>query len=269
MRYTLVIGIQHKKYKKPAKVTISVGDRMIDAFTIDQTHKQPDDFMSLFTIDEALETHWYNNTHDPFGDGETAVSRLPDRLPWSRPWSRTPIPNFLKVYDIGDPYLNGTISIKVENSDNNYTNGFMTKTSLLRLPVIALFPTEFTKNRARTLMQAVIGIEMSYGNMVRRTGVGWKSDDTRVGWPCANNFRLQADDKHNKSRICKFDEWIGGDFTAEMQVHKKFGIKYLTAKGNRKIGFPYSCSPKDLFVASFKQLLNIYDENQRSNSTKD
>jgi len=266
MRYTLVIGIQHKKYKKPAKVTIGLGDRMLDTFTVYQEHKKPDDFMSLFTIDKNLETHWYNNTHDPIVDGP-AVCRLPDQSPWSRPWSRTPVPNLLKVYEIEDQHLNDKISINVENSDNNYTNGFMTKTSLLRIPVIALFPTQFTENRAKTLMQSIIRIEMSYGRMIERTGRGWISDETRVGWPCANSFMLYKQYRNSNSKRCKFDEWIGGDFTAEMKVDKKFGFKYLTTEGNRKTGFPYSCSPKDLFVASFKQLLNIYNENQRSNHT--
>ena len=262
MKYTLLLGLQQKIYKKSAKITVHLGERMLDVFTVGKAHKEPDDFMSSFSVEEDLERLWYDKTHDRVADGN-CVSRLPDHPLWSRAWSRTSIPNMFKVYHIEDRELDAPIFIKVENNDNNYTNGFMTQTSLVRIPMIALFPTKFTMNHSESLMKAILRIEMSYGNMVRRTGVGWKSDNTRPGWPCANSFHVKRDsEKYNKSGICKFDSWIGGNFTAEIQVAKKFGIKYLTAKGNRTMGFPYTCSPKDLFVASFKRLLNIYNENQ-------
>ena len=270
MNYTLLLGLQQKKYKKSAKITVHLGERMVDVFSIDKAHKEPDDIMSLFSVEKDLELLWYDKTHCPMDD-TNCLNRLPERGPWTRSWSMTPVPDIFKVYHIADRELDAPIFIKVENNDNNYTNGFMTQTSLVRIPMIALFPTKFTMNHAEYLMQAILRINNSYDQMIARTGIGHQpNDDTRPGWPCANSFHVKRDsEKYNKSGMFKFDSWIGGNFTAEILVAKKFGIKYLTARGNRTMGFPYTCSAKDMFVASFKQLLNIYNEDKRSNHTED
>ena len=62
MHYTLLLGLQQKIYKKPAKITVHLGERMLDVFHVDKSHKEPDDFMSLFSVDKDLEMLWYDKT---------------------------------------------------------------------------------------------------------------------------------------------------------------------------------------------------------------
>ena len=110
MHYTLLLGLQQKKYKKSAKITVHLGERMLDVFSIDKAHKEPDDFMSLFSVEKDLELLWYDKTHDPIDD-TNCLPRLPERGPLTRAWRMTPIPDIFKVYHIADRELDAPIFI--------------------------------------------------------------------------------------------------------------------------------------------------------------
>ena len=63
------------------------------------------------------------------------------------------VPKLFKIYEIEEQDLNGLVEIKVDNSHNDYNNGFMKNNSMIRFPMIGLFPSHFAENRGEQLMR--------------------------------------------------------------------------------------------------------------------
>ena len=260
MKYTLVLGIAYKKYKypgykeSPGNIAVYVGGRLIDAFQIDQDVS----FVRQDTVTSLLDETWYSR---------------PDLTLWFSKVSRTReiVPKLFKIYEIEEQDLNGLVEIKVDNSHNDYNNGFMKNNSMIRFPIIGLFPSHFVENRGEQLMRIVKKI--GDGEFKHKIRAGRKHSPTQADffhdihtWPCVKKYHIRQQSKKFKKNG---SWWIGGSFTAEIPIKTKHRIKYLNSVDDKNIGFFNVYVPVGLFIATCKQLLNIYNEDQRSNRTKD
>jgi hypothetical protein len=111
MKYVLMVGFCYQKYKKNLNVQIFSGSTMIDDLTIDED-----------IIDPAV-----NITLDPVY-ALTHQSTLPTK------WF---------CFEVNEEILEDDITVKFKLHDNNYSNGFMTKTALAKINCIALVPKNF------------------------------------------------------------------------------------------------------------------------------
>ena len=264
MKYTLVLGIAYKKYKNPGNIAVYVGGRLIDAFQIDQDVT----FVCEDTVTSLLDETWYrrlgqtrwltrlgtNKDHVDYGKG----------LP-----THELVPKLFKIYEIEEQDLNGLVEIKVDNSHNDYNNGFMKNNSMIRFPCIGLFPSHFAENRGEQLMR--IMKKIVDGEMKHEKRAGRKKHDPTLfhGWPCVGSFYTKRQNNmHEKDKVLSDQYWIGGSFTAEIPIKTKHRIKYLSSISAKETGF-FGWSLESLILATCKPLLNIYNEDQRSNRTKD
>ena len=255
MKYTLVLGIAYKKYKNPGDIAVYVGGRLIDAFQIDQDVT----FVCEDTVTSLLD--------------ETGCRRLD--MTWllgeHLAWQNVKVPKLFKIYEIEEQDLNGLVEIKVDNSHNDYNNGFMKNNSMIRFPIIGLFPSHFVENRGEQLMRIVKKI--GDGEFKHKIRAGRKHSPTQADffhdihtWPCVKKYHIRQQSKKFKKNG---SWWIGGSFTVEIPIKTKHRIKYLNSVDDKNIGFFNVYVPVGLFIATCKQLLNIYNEDQRSNRTKD
>jgi len=262
MKYTLVLGIAYKKYKypgyklSPGNIVVYVGGRLIDAFQIDQDVT----FVRQDTVTSLLDETWYSRL---------GLTRWLARLE-NYNESNDSMPKLFKIYEIEEQDLNGLVEIKVDNSHSDHNNGFMKNSSMIRFPVIGLFPSHFVENGGEQLMRILKKI--SEGGVKHEKRAGCKDlSDPRLfhTWPCVGSFytRRQSE-KFEKNKELKGYCWIGGDFTAEIPIKTKHRIKYLSSMSGKMTGF-FESSFRSLIIATCKQLLNIYNEDQRSNRTKD
>ena len=252
MKYTLVLGIAYKKYKNPGDIAVYVGGRLIDAFQIDQDVT----FVCEDTVTSLLDETWY---------------RQLDRTWWlsTVSWPQELVPKLFKIYEIEEQDLNCLVEIKVDNSHNDYNNGFMKNNSMIRFPCIGLFPSHFAENRGEQLMR--IMKKIVDGEMKHEKRAGRKKHDPTLfhGWPCVGSFYTKRQNNmHEKDKVVDGYWWIGGSFTAEIPIKTKHKIRYLSSIGAKGTGFLYR-TPSSLILATCKPLLNIYNEDQRSNRTKD
>lgn len=121
MRYLLVIGFACDIYRREPLARIFVGDKLIDEFNIPH-HKD--------TFDIAMKNFWQNNhilqpilneyvtnleikNFPPLRFYEVDIERIPDKL---------------------------ELRIDINNSDSNHSNGFITRSTLLKLKVFYFFP---------------------------------------------------------------------------------------------------------------------------------
>jgi hypothetical protein len=245
MKYFLVLGIEYKKYKKPAHITVYVGEKFIDTFQLDR------DFLCTTDVLAQIDTKWYEK------HGRPEWLKRPD---WTDTWKRHKLPTYFKVYELDDNNLEGKLTIKVDNSNTDFTNGFMKNCSLIRLAIPALVKKESVAGRGEKIIDDLIKSE------AEMFVEGEKSNHLMKNkrWPVADLFTIVRD-KHFPGPSEQGDRWwwIGGSFTAEFEIVKRHDTKYLgllrddiSGKRHRTI------HPDDLVVASWTKLLNIYDENQ-------
>lgn len=116
MKYVLLLSFYHKKYKdKTGELTIKINDRLIDIIKLDQNIGLKE--VTMTTRDDQ------NNEH------EFMLLRT----------------SKMYYYEIEDTELlhedrENKLSVSVKNDNNNYTNGFMTQSSLLFIEDIFFLP---------------------------------------------------------------------------------------------------------------------------------
>jgi len=243
MKYILVLGIKYKKYKRPATINLHIGDRLIDSFSLynDQTHVE--------NIAKHTETHWLHKF---------------DKLKWidhiygpiCMPVGEE-MPKFFKVYTLDDKALEGKIKIGVENSNNDWANGFMKNTSLIMFSIVALFPKSLTHNKCETFVKTLVRFDKSNKRTVE--------DPTCVNtWPVASHFNVKyINNKKNTDKIYNDLTWLGGSFIVELDIRKKHKVKYVGSMLNNKdVGQFNLFTPKNVTLATCKPLLNIYNEDK-------
>lgn len=127
MKYILAIGIGFKKIHKPLEIRISSKN-----FLIDQLHIENE---------LRLKDTWRWHSADVFNCFSNTYYDLFDQIQGKHPLNRAPEKLFF--YEIEGQALGDKIDMQIDCMDNNYTNGFMTKTSLMCLRTVQLLPKKF------------------------------------------------------------------------------------------------------------------------------
>ena len=248
MKYVLVIGLKYKKYKKPANVTISIADKLIDTFQLD------DDYTETHKILEHIDTdllknlnkaHWYQK--------DESKSRWLDQ------------PKFYKTYIIDEKNLKDFLELNVDNSNSDFNNGFMKNSSMIMFPIIGLFPMEAVRESNRKLMEILIkfGHAVSLGQDVEPSSDRVQKKQ-RTRWPAINSFYVEhRNELYQKNGVVHPTMWIGGSFTAKIPIRHKHKIKYLGSSHDKTdIGFFATDSVESLLLAGCKTLINTYNEDK-------
>jgi hypothetical protein len=252
MEFFLVLAIEFKKYKKPAKLTIHVGDHFVDTFFLERDYP-----CTTKDILPFIEKRWYNS----FGQPNLRWLWLNQRL--------TGIAKFWKIYRLNGQLLKDNVRIEVENSNNDYTNGFMTKNSLIKFSQVSLFEKDLVENNGEKMVKSFI--KLRNGREKFRARKKLKNDPlpklqtgfVRPQWPSPESFYIQGKKQHTEEKSIKNTRWwIGGNFTAEFPIVKKHYTKHLGPAGDKtQIGLIQGIEGHDLMLALYKPLLNIYNEN--------
>ena len=245
MKYTLVLGIAYKKYKNPGDIAVYVGGRLIDAFQIDQDVT----FVCEDTVPSLLDETWYHR----LGRIEWWLAELGTKNVNGNLMTYEIVPKLFKIYEIEEQDLNGLVEIKVDNSHNDYNNGFMKNNSMIRFPIIGLFPSHFAENRGEQLMR--IGRTVNDCEIKHEKRAGRKKPDPNLfhTWPCVGNFYTKRQNNmFEKDKVLTGYWWIGGSFTAEIPIKTKHRIKYLSSIGKKETGFLQLPDPDCLFIATCK-----------------
>lgn len=106
-----MVGFFYQKYKKNLNVQIFSGSTMIDDITVDQDIVDP--------------------------EGENTLDALSQLSYWPE------LPKKYFCFEVNEEILEDDITVKFKLHDNNYSNGFMTKTALAKINCIALVPKNF------------------------------------------------------------------------------------------------------------------------------
>jgi len=177
-----------------------------------------------------------------------------DRHILSRQPSR--IPEKMHVIELDGDAIGDTIDLSYENHDNNYTNGFMTQFSYIEFHSIFLLP-KFCLDRA-------ISHRLFLSD---RLSNEYNLNVDRPQWPIAyDGIRISGSSDIKPSKLYH-NHKIGGKLQIIMPVIKKHGIKMFGDK--QKARGLFKTHRMTFLMMHYHKLLNIYNEDQRSNRTKD
>jgi len=288
MKYTLILGIEYKKFKRPATITVHIGNTFVDTFALERDYPLRKTTVSF----SDTERDCFNGLIDSV-DSQWVLDELLDR--------EIDLPTFYKIYEIDEKYVNGSITIKVENSNSNYTNGFMRNSSWMKFTLVSLVPSSLFKYHGKKFIETTARLRRVEAKYCKRLGLKltprwpkntpegiqekiftndncndhftypkthkWTYHDSRHYWPLAGLFLVRRENEKHERDAVRHSRWrIGGNFTAEFPIRQKHRTRYIGSWARREVGLVYLADWYDLPVAG-KLLINIYNEDQRSNST--
>lgn len=230
MRYLLVLGFTCDVYRREPRARIFVGDKLIDEYYI----KNFKDF--LLTEENNL---------------QKSVHKL-------QPISRDKIDNIffknlppLHFYEIDIKNKKDKLNIRIEidNEDSNYSNGFLSKSTLLKIKVFYFFPLnkelikllgKILKKKITSKYYAYIKNQKSLLFNLTANGLEWHGKDKKI---INSTYNLLI---HNVS--------IGGSGHFTCDLEKKYGI-YI--KKNKKSHiYMFSIIYLNYFINKYEQHAN-------------
>jgi hypothetical protein len=288
MKQVIFLGFYCQIYKKAPTARIYVGDVMIDeieipeyyteeyvrdkklsflssenvdnTFLVTQLHIGPTELdPSLFEKKHILDNFWW----DKKGMSKISFTEVCKEFdPEFNTLSNIKHPKIL-VYVIDDEVLKTAqykLRIEIKNSDSDYTNGFMSKSTLVYLSHFYMIPYTLFKdpiNYAENFLQIFSRRSRSY-NLQKILSYYRK----KIGWPLNLNQHFMLVDNTGKQRK-KLDPVFGGDAVLHITMEKKHGIYW--AKSITPKGFFYL---NRFFVKDFiVPLNNKYKQNENQGNT--
>ena len=122
MKYLLVVGFACDVYRREPQVRLFFNEQLIDEFRIPHLDDKKKLIHPSSTLKHPLE---------PYNE-KIEIEYLQNKLPLLR---------FYEL-DVDDKLQQALIRIDVDNNDNNYINGFMTKFTQLQFKILSLLPAD-------------------------------------------------------------------------------------------------------------------------------
>ena len=203
MKYVLAFNISRKKYKNDPVIKIFADDTLVDEFTLDDNYDKK----------------WYSHEVD------SKVKKLDFQRTMIRFKSK-----ILDLYVIDEKYLTKNITIKIKNQDSNYTNGFMTKSTVVYFGFMVLLPLD-------VLTEGLTYYQKMHDQTMKEVCDfhGKLPDDAKmtVSWPFVLNSYVRdthLDDSPQYKELCDFPENTNKNYI-ESEEETQFG-------GDKEFIFP-------------------------------
>ena len=293
MKYILGISILYKSYKdKKSSIRISSNNHFIDEINLDEDiemitktisssfynkHMLTEKKYPLYTAmmkkivnnykqkflsaknqaeqsDKSMD-HWIQTadllTKELDGANVGANARPKDRV------RQFETPSKLFLYEIDEDKIGSHITMECSLDNNNYTNGFMTEFANIQIKNIFLMPKIFLE--AGTFLK----IAQRFSKNEVTTPLPWMATylNEHNLWPSANKIKLHGDSYDpGANHGVVTDTPLGGNFSLEMDVIKKHGIRMFSNKER-----PYGLYMTDLDTVNLillNDLINKFNEDK-------
>jgi hypothetical protein len=248
MKYVLLLGLTYKKFKKDCRITISTGKRTIDDVMLDDDIYEinPKDFESIIPPD------------DPVNYEQSGWKKIQDAKKF---------PNKMFQYELSGDEIEEDITLHLHIKDNNYNNGFMTKTAEVKIKFMYLFPKiALIKKKYHSMFY-----DWCKDLMIPKKRIVNLNEKQTIFYP--GPHRIDVTDNNSGQQetyiginACEglFETSFGDVHTMKFHVLKTGKFVKLGTKDCTK----HIVKPALLDIASVYGLINTHNEDQRSNHTK-
>lgn len=238
MRCLLFVGLAIEIYKKPVMIRIYLDDKFIDEITLGKSN--------LKYLQKWKKKIKKNNYLDP-----TVI--------WTPPGG----PDHMFVYEVDTPDANVTIKLMIDNDDNNFTNGFLTKFTSVTLLYLNLIPLKiFCNEKISRIKKYSFSRKSNFFNGKAKEIKNWYKSRPKffgnlVYKRCPIKFIAKDNTVFNDIHL-----WSNGKSgTYLCEITKKFGI-YVNKNKNKFLGY---------YHFWFDDIKNLFDkylkyENQRDSN---
>ena len=221
MKYILAVALGFKKYRKKLECKIS-SRHLIDHLVIDEN------------INVHNKWEWnLNPTKPKVLDYYNILDLISGKHPLNE------LPEKMFFFEVPEQSLGDAIKLDFDCEDNNYTNGFMTKTSLVAIKTVQLLPKKIVEH----LVKEHTALHRAVKRWELRSRFPRPENGIRHGcWPCnkstwkwggfAENNQLDDETLNGQMGLgapqIRTDippVWLGGKFHITIPLIRKFGIR--------------------------------------------
>jgi len=232
MKYLLFVSFYFKKYKGSTKVSLYSDDKFIDEITFDQD--------TSVTAGRMNAIKQFRNTY------KNILGQHNFRA----------LPKCTQVYEIDDEMLGQEITVRLNDKNTNYTNGFMTKSDLVQLYHCILIPTKLLSKDKWARCVKLFERHNKYISNYKREPQ-YKNYDSYVKhmyWPGTSHQIVNGELVHF--------QWVGGNSTIVLPLVKKFNMHIVWA-GKGLVDRPrFRYHWRSLFLLHNLQAINTYNEDK-------
>ena len=244
MKYVLFVSFCYKHYKKENYFRVYLDDKLIDEVSLRKDINR----VGIDFVKKNLDKHsWLRrDLVNKYKLSNGAFPLLTERL-----W----------LYEVEIP--NGTkpeIKLEFKITDNNYTNGFMTKSAMVRLEKIGLIALD----KFKKMMKGYWYEPWAYfkNKRLRLAELMKHVCAQGIRYPTADLFTIQTKSKsHELGNFTGWDEWVGEDFSATLKTITKHKTLILQGGSRVPIGI-VEIDPVFLLMSKHQDVINIYNEDQ-------
>ena len=213
MDYVLIIILQFQKYKNNIKLELFSDDLFIDQLVLDKSvplQKEiwtPKDYNDSFKIISKNYPMHFHKTPDNVNPHPLAC---PDRI---------------FFYQLNESCLGDKLTIKLNDTNTNYTNGFMTKSNLIRFERIFLVPKKILELAS---MQSLLERYPKIFQKIAHKYLLRDVVDYTILWPGNNHFRQAPQMRDSEGATMPEPRfWYGGVKSLHLPITKKHGIHMI------------------------------------------
>jgi len=194
MYYNLILSLNFLKYKNTTNIKIYSDENFIDEIVLHES-------IGMRHVTLSKNEKWWWAEHKP---GEKTTNRQ--------------IPKKIFVYKIAEDSLGKNIILQMSDNNSNYTNGFMTKSNMIRLFDCILCPSHILTKENLTRIARKYQTNWRHHEILYGAPPFFCNDKTPVFWP--NCWWMYG--QHGE--ILKREQWIGGSQELRLPISKKCGI---------------------------------------------
>ena len=183
-----------EKYKKDPQLQVYIDNQFIDEYTIQEFNSRQNDWycdLAHWIYDYKKNWMWYS------GFLEMEKNKIPRKLfdPKFHPGAY--FPRKFKCYLIDDDILKKSrqILLHVINDDSNYTNGFMTRSTLINLSKIFLIPQRYLKFFDR---EECVDVRHEFNNRVVPTIYNHDKDNNEKNYKLVNGLYQFQEERYRE-----------------------------------------------------------------------
>jgi hypothetical protein len=249
MDYVLIIILQFQQYKNNMKLELFSDDLFIDQLVLDKSvplQKEiwtPQDYNDSFKlISKNYPMHFH---------------KTPDNVS-----EYCPCPDRIFFYQLNESCLGDKLTIKLNDTNTNYTNGFMTKSNLIKFERIFLVPKKILE------LESMQSLLERYPKIFQKIAHKYFTRDVidyTILWPGNKRFSPPIMGDSEELTMAECDIWHGGVKSLHLPIVKKHGVHMIDI--NRFVR-PSNLSKKIAIDQNFwhymtyYKLINISNEDQ-------
>lgn len=224
MKYVFFLSLLYKHFKKPCSFRIYLDDVMVDEVVLDKDINPVKDFKKKY-VNES--DGWEQPGQDPLF--HHVYKNLDPRMMAEKIW----------IYHLALKDSNKNIFLDFDVNDSDYTNGFMSRSALVKITRAGLIK-ESIFNRSRDFfMKRAENINRKFFRPGRpRFNIAYNPEDFRnheewrrrsarqmphymFTYPSVDRFSMQIKNGGAMEEKEMHDHWCGGDFLVKLNLVKK------------------------------------------------